>query len=242
MKIKSITTTLVHIPYEAGAPTKLAGQNWSQMAILLVRIDTDDGLTGWGEGFGHAIASATKATLDTMVAARFIGRDASDVEALMGDMFQQLHLFGRNGSVIYALSAIDIALWDIAGKRAGLPLHMLLGGAQQREVEAYASLLRYGEPALVAKNAASAVAEGYRSIKIHEIDVPQVRAAREAIGTDVALMCDTNCPWTVSRAIEMVEALKPFHLHWLEEPVWPPEDHQGLARARRSGTPIAAGE
>ena len=229
MKIKSITTTLVHIPYEAGAPTKLAGQNWSQMAILLVRIDTDDGLTGWGEGFGHAIASATKATLDTMVAARFIGRDASDVEALMGDMFQQLHLFGRNGSVIYALSAIDIALWDIAGKRAGKPIHALLGATGARELTAYASLLRYGEPATVARMAAQAAGEGYRFIKLHEIDVPQVKAARGAIGPDVKLMCDTNCPWSVPKATEMAQAFKPFDLYWLEEPVWPPEDHDGLA-------------
>jgi len=242
MKISSISTLLIHIPYETGGATQLAGQSWTHMAILLVKVETDEGVTGWGEGFGHAIAAATKATLDTMVAQHFIGRDPTDISGLMAEMFQKLHLFGRNGSVIYALSAIDIALWDIAGKRAGLPLHRLLGGAQQREVEAYASLLRYGEPALVAKNAARAVADGYRSIKIHEIDVPQVRAAREAIGTDVALMCDTNCPWTVSRAIEMVEALKPFRLHWLEEPVWPPEDHQGLARVRRSGTVIAAGE
>ena len=100
MKITAITTTLIHMPYEAGAPTKLAGQSWSRMAILLVRVDTDEGVTGWGEGFGHAIAPATKATLDTMVAAHFIGREASDVEALMGEMFQRLHLFGRNGSVV----------------------------------------------------------------------------------------------------------------------------------------------
>jgi D-galactarolactone cycloisomerase len=242
MKISAISTMLIHIPYETGGATQLGGQSWTHMAILLVKVETDDGLTGWGEGFGHAIAAATKVTLDTMVAQHFIGRDPSDISGLMAEMFQKLHLFGRNGSVIYALSAIDIALWDIAGKRAGLPLHMLLGGAQRREIEAYASLLRYGEPALVAQNAARAVADGYRSIKIHEIDVPQVRAAREAIGADTALMCDTNCPWTVSRAIEMVEALKPLRLHWLEEPVWPPEDHQGLARVRRSGTPIAAGE
>src|SRR6201987_1538845 len=134
MKITAITTTLIHIPYEAGAPTKLAGQNWSQMAILLVRVDTDQGVTGWGEGFGHAIAPATKATLDSMVAAHFIGRDVGDVEALMGEMFQRLHLFGRNGPVVYALSAIDIALWDIAGKRAGKPIHELLSADAPREL------------------------------------------------------------------------------------------------------------
>ncbi|HEV2957571.1 MAG TPA: mandelate racemase/muconate lactonizing enzyme family protein [Xanthobacteraceae bacterium] len=242
MKITAITTTLIHIPYQAGAPTKLAGQSWSRMAILLVRVDTDDGVTGWGEGFGHAIAPATKATLDTMVAAHFIGRDASDVEALMGEMFQRLHLFGRNGPVIYALSAIDIALWDIAGKRAGKPIHALLAANAPRELTAYASLLRYGEPAVVARMAAQAAGEGYGFIKLHEIDVPQVKAAREAIGPDVKLMCDTNCPWSVPQAAEMAHAFKPFDLYWLEEPVWPPEDHDGLALVRQVGVPIAAGE
>jgi D-galactarolactone cycloisomerase len=218
MKITSITTTLIHIPYEAGAPTKLAGQSWSRMAILLVRVDTDEGVTGWGEGFGHAIAPATKATLDTMVAAHFIGRDPTDVESLMAEMFQRLHLFGRNGSVVYALSAIDIALWDIAGKRAGQPIHRLLGAGAPSELTAYASLLRY------------------------EIAVPQVKAARDAIGPDIALMCDTNCPWSVAKASEMAHAFKPFDLYWLEEPVWPPEDHDGLAQVRQAGVPIAAGE
>ncbi len=242
MKISAITTTLIHIPYEAGAPTRLAGQNWSRMAILLVRVDTDEGVTGWGEGFGHAIAPATKATLDTMVAAHFIGREVSDVESLMDEMFQRLHLFGRNGPVIYALSAIDIALWDIAGKRAGKPIYSLLGASAPRELTAYASLLRYGEPAVVARMAAQAAGEGYRFIKLHEIDVPQVKAAREAVGADVALMCDTNCPWSVPQAAEMAHAFKPFNLYWLEEPVWPPEDHDGLAQVRQVGVPIAAGE
>jgi D-galactarolactone cycloisomerase len=242
MKISAISTMLIHIPYETGGATKLAGQSWTRMAMLLVKVETDDGVTGWGEGFGHAIAPATKATLDTLVAQHFIGRDPTDISGLMAEMFQKLHLFGRNGPVIYALSAIDIALWDIAGKRAGLPLYQLLGGAQRHELEAYASLLRYEEPALVARNAARAAAEGYRFIKIHEIGLPQVRAAREAIGADVALMCDANCPWTVSQAIEMAEAFGPLRLHWLEEPVWPPEDHHGLRRVRRCGTATAAGE
>jgi L-alanine-DL-glutamate epimerase-like enolase superfamily enzyme len=242
MKITQISTILIHIPYEAGAPTKLAGQNWSRMAILLVRVDTDEGVTGWGEAFGHAIAPATKATLDTMVAAHFIGRDPSDIDALMGEMFQRLHIFGRNGSVVYALSGIDIALWDIAGKSAGQPIHRLLGGKRRGELDAYASLLRYGEPETVGRMAAQAAADGYRFVKLHEIEVPQVKAARAALGPDVALMCDTNCPWTVAQAIEMARAFAPFNLYWLEEPVWPPEDHAGLAQVRKAGATIAAGE
>src|SRR5438105_13193554 len=113
MKITVITTTLIHIPYEAGAPTKLAGQAWSRMAVLLVRVDTDEGVTGWGEGFGHAIAPATRTTLE-MVAPHFLGRDPTDIASLMTEMAQRLHISGRNGPVVYALSAIDIARGDCA--------------------------------------------------------------------------------------------------------------------------------
>jgi len=84
------------------------------------------------------------------------------------------HLRCWNGSVLYGISGIDIALWDIAGKLAGLPLHRLLGGAARHTLDAYASLMRYSDPDLVAKNAARAVARGYRAIKLHEIDVKQV--------------------------------------------------------------------
>ena len=243
MNITSISTSLLNIPYQTFAPTKaLGGQAWHHMAILLVRVDTDEGITGWGEGFGHAVAPATRTTLDTLVAAHFIGRDPGDIEGLTAEMSQKLHIFGRNGSVVYALSAIDIALWDIAGKRAGQPIHGLLGGARRRELTAYASLLRYGDPDVVGRMAARAVAEGYRFVKLHEIETAQVEAARAAVGPDIEIMCDTNCPWTVAQAIEMARELKPSRLHWLEEPVWPPEDHHGLKRVRDVGIAIAAGE
>jgi D-galactarolactone cycloisomerase len=94
----------------------------------------------------------------------------------------------------------------------------------------------------VARNAAAAVAAGYRAIKLHEITEPAVAAARAAVGPDVLLMNDTNCPWTPDEAVAMARAVRPHGLHWLEEPVWPPEDHDGLARVRREGVPIAAGE
>ena len=243
MKITAISSFLLNIPYSAGAPTQpLGGQTWERMAVLQVRVDTDQGISGWGEGFGHAVAPATKTALDTMVARHFIGRDPTDIDDLMTEMLQKLHIFGRNGPVVYALSAIDIALWDIAGKVAGKPLHALFGEGARREITAYASLLRYGEPKAVGRMAAQAAEEGYRFVKLHEIHAPAVHGARQAVGPQVELMCDVNCPWSVDQAMEMVEVLKPARLHWLEEPVWPPEDHRGLARVRMAGTTIAAGE
>jgi len=156
---------------------------------------------------------------------------------------QQFHLFGRNGPLVYALSALDVALWDIAGKAAGLPLCRLLGDSPAITLDAYASLLRYGEPALVADAAGRAAAQGYKAVKLHEIDVPQVAAARRALGSDVALMLDVNCPWTVGESIAMAQRLREYDLAWLEEPVFPPEDRAGLARVRREGgVAISAGE
>ncbi len=243
MKITAVSTILLKIPYTNGGPPQLfGGKPWTVMDILLVRLDTDEGITGWGEAFGHAAILGTRATLESLIAPAVLGADATDISGLMHRLHQDLHIFGRNGAVVYGLSGVDIALWDIAGKRAGQPLHQLLGGAGRRELTAYASLLRYTDPSIVAANSARAVGEGYRMIKLHEIGVPQVAAARSAVGDAVELMLDTNCPWSVAEALDMVEALRPFRLHWLEEPVWPPENHAGLARVRAQGTRIAAGE
>ena len=146
------------------------------------------------------------------------------------------------GPVVYALSAIEIALWDIAGKLASLPIASLLGGAP-RELTAYASLLRYAEPELVASAVERALSQGFRHIKLHEVRLDTVAAARAACGESVWLALDTNCPWSVSQSIEHARALEASRLAWLEEPVWPPEDHAGLARVRAATTlPIAAGE
>ena len=160
---------------------------------------------------------------------------------LMHHLQQTLHLFGRSGAVMYALSGVDIALWDIAGKVAGKPLYRLFGG-EARAMPAYASLLRCSGPDAVARSCEESLAQGYRLIKLHEITVEAVKAARDAVGPGVPLMVDTNCPWSVDEAVAMAQALRPFDMYWLEEPVWPPEDHAGLAKVRAAGAVIAAGE
>jgi D-galactarolactone cycloisomerase len=171
-----------------------------------------------------------------------IGRDARDIAAVMDDLQRRLHLLGRNGPVTYALSGVDIALWDLAGKAAGLPLHRLLGSAPCAALPAYASLTRCSGPDAVAESCRQALAQGFRQIKLHEITLPAVQAARAAVGPDVTLMLDTNCPWSRDEARAMIEALRPCNLHWLEEPLWPPEDYAGLAQLRATGMTIAAGE
>ena len=121
-------------------------------------------------------------------------------------------------------------------------MHQLLGGGKP-EITCYASLIRYTEPKLVAKNVERALGEGFRHVKLHEIEVAPTRAAREAAGKDVDIMLDVNCPWTQREALDMAEKLRPLNLRWLEEPVWPPEDHTALAHVRAyGGIPVAAGE
>jgi L-alanine-DL-glutamate epimerase-like enolase superfamily enzyme len=243
MKITAVESILLVVPYRtSGGLQHIAGRPSAGLNMLLVRIETDQGIIGWGEGFGHAVSPATKTVLDTLVGPMLIGRDARDIEAVMGDLQRTLHLFGRNGPVMYALSGVDIALWDIAGKAAGTPLYRLLGGAERTSLAAYSSLLRCTGPQAVAESCGEAVANGFRHIKLHEITVPAVQAARAAVGPDVALMLDTNCPWSRDEARAMVEALRPCDLYWLEEPLWPPEDYAGLARLRAMGAKIAAGE
>ena len=243
MRIGRVSTHHAGIPYSYDGPRhEVGGQGWTTLDTLMVRIETEGGLVGWGEAFGHGCIPATKAALDTLVAPWLLGRDASQIGAIAEDGARAMHIYGRNGPLTYALAGVDIALWDIAGKRAGLPLHDLLGGARRQTVPCYASLLRYGDPVRTARNAAAAHTEGYAAVKLHEINPAAVLAARDALGPAALLMDDVNCPWTVAEALEHARTLQPAALHWLEEPVWPPEDAAGLARVRGTGAATAAGE
>ena len=226
-----------------GPPSLFAGQVWDHMEILMVRVETADGLVGWGEAFGHAAIESTRAALDSIVAPLVVGRDSSDIEGITRDVLPAVHLLGRNGPFVFAFSGVEIALWDIAGKRAGKPLHALLGGATKTDLECYSSLLRYGSPDLAARNSAAARERGYRQIKLHEVTREAVLASCQAVaGTSAQIMLDVNCAWSPADAVAMAEALRGDGLHWLEEPVWPPEDSASLAAVRRVGIPIAAGE
>jgi L-alanine-DL-glutamate epimerase-like enolase superfamily enzyme len=244
MKITKVESIVINMPMQLDGDVPMqGGQARTSIDMLLVRIDTDAGLSGWGEGFGHRIWPATRAAIDTLIGPMCVGRDAAAINPLIDELQRNLHGVGRNGPAMYALSAIDIALWDIAGKAANLPLYRLLGGSPRQDLPAYASLLRYNNAAAVARHTEQALKRGYRDIKLHQIDVPSVRVAREVAGPDIAITIDTNCPWTVDEAIAMAHQFQPFHPMWLEEPVWPPEDFSGLARVRASGgLHIAAGE
>ena len=246
MKITNVEPIHIAIPYEHGAPKPqlggAIGARTTQDAVY-VRVETDAGVTGWGEAFGFAACSVSHAAMVRAVAPLALGRDPTDIPALMDDLHRNLKNMARNGPVAYALSGLDIALWDIAGKIAGKPIHALLGGTTKTRIPAYASLLRLGTPEHITRVASSALARGYRHIKLHERTVEAVAAARAAVGPAVSLMLDTNCTWDLDQALVMASRLRPYDLAWLEEPVYPPDDFEALARLRREGgIRIAAGE
>jgi L-alanine-DL-glutamate epimerase-like enolase superfamily enzyme len=245
MLITGIETFLLRIPFRRGEMS--AASVWGPADLpaaysLLVKVTTDQGYEGWGEAFGLRAAAVTQRVIDELIAPLCLGQDASRIAALMDEVQQELQVFGRGGLVTHALSAVDIALWDIAGKAADAPLHRLLGGGAT-DLACYASLEAYSNPSLVRARVRRALDAGFDRIKLHEKELPAIGAAREEAGPDVEIMVDVNCAWTVNEARGFAEELREFRLKWLEEPVWPPENYEGLAELRRTGgIPIAAGE
>ncbi len=245
MKITAVEPFHISVPYDFGNTAQnAAAVQWPKMETLFVKVTTDEGIVGWGEGFGLAACGITKVAAEKAIAPLAAGRDPTDIAALINEIAHRQRNCSRNGPVGFAVSALDIALWDIAGKRAGKPLYRLLGGTETVErMPAYASLLRYGNAEVVGLNSAKAVARGYNDVKLHEIGVAEIAAAREAIGVDIALTVDASCAWTMPQAIETAKKLQPYRLKWLEEALWPPEDYAGMARLKtEGGIPIAAGE
>lgn len=243
MKITGAEAIHISVPYGYGAAPNTDVMPWRNMETLFIKVETDEGVIGWGEAFGFGACGVTRVAFETGVAPLVLGRDPSDIGSLTADLAHKLHNYGRNGPMSYALSGLDIALWDIAGKVAGEPLYRMLGGSSVERVAAYASLLRYGSPDLIARHAKEAAGSGYKSIKLHEVGVAEIGAARAAVGPDIDLMVDTNCPWTTDEAVATARRLAPFDLMWLEEPIWPPDDYEALAEVRRAGgVPVAAGE
>jgi L-alanine-DL-glutamate epimerase-like enolase superfamily enzyme len=247
MKITKIEPIFVGIPYDHGAPKPKRHSigGWDSQPILFVKVETDAGITGWGEAFSHASTPVTKAAISEIIATIAVGRDATDIAALMASLTRMTQSMARNGPVQFALSGLDIALWDIAGKAAGQPVWRLLGGKEHKPtIPAYASLFRLGSEDFVAKVAGNARQRGYRHVKLHEHDVVVVAAARQAIGPDTSLMVDTNCYWDdPEQIIAVCKALEPYDVAWLEEPLYPADAYDVMARIREKvRVPLAAGE
>src|SRR3954453_10106986 len=247
MLITNVRAHHIRIPYDAGvASFKQGASAISALEIVMVEVSTDAGITGWGDAFAYVCPRSSYTAIEEMIAPQAQGLqvpDAAGIPAVMEQIQRNLHLFGRYGITMFAISALDIALWDLAAKAKDVPLHRLIGVAKRERVPAYASLLRIGKPDLIARECETAVRLGYKAIKLHETTAPAVFAARQAIGPDIPLMVDMNCPLTGAEAIAFAHSCRDAAPLFLEEPVWPPEDFATLAEVRsKGGLGVAAGE
>ncbi|MBV9656140.1 MAG: mandelate racemase/muconate lactonizing enzyme family protein [Acetobacteraceae bacterium] len=244
MRIAAVDVFEMTVPFSDGAE-KLGAPpgRWLAFETVLVRVTTADGLTGWGEAFAYGCQASVAAAVRSMVSPLLIGRDASDPAALTLDLQRKLHIFGRYGITLFAISGADIALWDLRAKAEGVSLASLVGERQRDSVPSYASLVRYGRPDLVERFAAQAVAEGYRSVKLHEIDMDAIRAGRRGAGQNTHLTVDANCAWSLEQARVLLPQFEEVQLGWLEEPLFPPEHFDALTELASGGqVAIAAGE
>jgi len=210
------------------------------MGQILVAVDTDAGLTGYGVGGGGA---AGVHVAQTVLRDLLLDRDPEYIERLWDDMYEATLPFGRKGLAIMALSGVDLALWDLRGKAENAPVAELLGGRVGEPIPTYITLRGDLEQAL---------ADGHRGFKMHlafmgalpgpDELIRQVEDARRVVGPERLLMFDAFMRWDVEIAQRMAEALAPSGLAWLEEPL-PPDDLDGYAAlAEGSAIPIAGGE
>lgn len=222
--------------------------HYDRRAVCLVRITTDDGRYGWGEGYGPA--EVVRAGIG-FLAPLLVGSDPVQNGTLWQHMHRRSLDFARRGVLLAALSAIDVALWDLKGKILGVPVHVLLGGKRRSAVPVYATGLYFDDaPGLTERLAAEAagyVAEGFRAVKMKVglgvvTDAVNVRTVRASIGASTKLMMDSNHAFSLREALDLVRRVEEQDLSWFEEPL-SPDDYDGYRELRsRSSIPIAAGE
>lgn len=217
--------------------------------LITVRLRDSEGVEG--VGYTYTVGRGGGAIRDLIrrdLAPGLLGEDPRRIERLWERMWWQLHYVGRGGIASFAISAVDVALWDLAGKRAGEPLWRLLGGVNPK-VQAYAGGIDLDFPLhKLQAQTQDNLARGFRAIKMKvgreklREDVARVAALREQLGPDIPLMVDANMRWTVDQAVRAARAFQPHDVYWLEEPIIP-DDVAGHRRvAAEGGLPIATGE
>ncbi len=251
MKITDVQAIYLSLP-------EIAQRTDSSQDALLIRIDTDAGITGWGEvdSCPAAIAAVVDAppshTLVNGLRNVLLGEDPLAIASLWDRMWHSTLYFGRNGAAVQAMAGIDLALWDIKGKALDLPVHMLLGGggSYRSEIRAYASNMMQMTPEATAARARQAMEAGFTAVKFGweplgpdaEFDRQLVAAIRDSLGPKAELMIDAGLAWDAKTAIQRCRLFEPYELFWLEEPLGP-DDLRGYARLSAAvDTRIAAGE
>ncbi len=246
--IESVKVRYLRVPLKEPLVDAQHGKH-THFELVTVTLVTRDGIEGTGYTYtggkgGHAIAAMLEYDLKPFL----LGREASEVEALYDEMQGHLHYVARGGIASFAISAVDIALWDIRGKGRGEPLWKMAGGAANT-CRAYRGGidLNFPLPKLL-DSVGDYLSAGFDGVKIKvglpilAEDVARVRAVREQIGPEIAFMLDANYAFGVDAAIAAAQAFSPYDILWFEEPIIP-DDYHGYARiAEATGMPLAMGE
>lgn len=248
MKIIDVEAITIHIPLRK--PVWVGKRELTYRDHTLVKVHTDDGITGWGDTYGYGAARIISQTIREILRPVILGEDPLDNERLWESMYYGTQQFGRKGIVVRAISAVDIALWDIKGKRAGLPIYKLLG-AYRDKVPVYISggYYRRGEGLKELQAEMERWAElGYKGVKMRvgmlsiNEDVERIRVARKTLGDDTYLMLDAEFAWDdAGMAIRAIKHFEEFNPYWIEGPC-PLNKIREHARIRKAvSTPIATG-
>ena len=252
MKISSIKSHVLR--YELDKELGYSQQYYKHRTAHLVEIETDEGITGWGECFGPGnIALANKYIVEKVIQPLIIGEDPINKEYIWHKVYNLLRDSGQKGMPIQALSGIDIALWDILAKKAKLPLYQLLGGKTNNKIPVYGyGMMLQKKPVeelceLFKKEANQIKEKNFKAMKMKvglgpKEDLMLVSAVREAIGNNFKLMVDANHAYNKNDALYVGRGLDEMEIYWFEEPV-APEDYDGYKELKeRLKTNIAGGE
>ena len=226
---------------------RISRGGFSVRSHVIVEVQTDEGVTGLGEGVGDAYL--IKAILEGQMGRLAIGLNPFDIETLRHKLIDNQVYLERKGSSICAASAIEMACWDIKGKALNIPVYQLLGGLYRDKIETYASDIYWEDnPKSMGDSAIRIANKGFRTIKAHvgykspRLDTERVKILREAIGNDINLMIDLNGGYSRLEAYQAAQLWEKFNLMWLEEPLNPNQIDAMADLRSRIQIPIAAGE
>jgi L-alanine-DL-glutamate epimerase-like enolase superfamily enzyme len=250
-RIVSVQARTITVPLDS--PTSFSTRQVLSRDYAVVRVRTEDGHEGQGFCYGGSRGGSLVASaVHVLLAPLLIGKSSLNVEGLWREMYQETLLHGRAGSVMRAISIVDVALWDRNARSAGLPLSQYLGGTGQVTVPAYASGGYYLEgktPDKLGQEMASYVKMGFKAVKMKvgrgdlRSEEARVRAAREAIGDDIILALDANNAWQdLPTALEYMKRYEPSNPYWIEEPFSPDDIENHAQLARRTPVMVATGE
>ena len=221
---------------------------YSNRKICILKIICDNGIVGWGEAYGPA--TVVKESVN-YIKQNIIGMNPLDSDIIWSTLFRRVHDYGRSGVFVSAISAIDIALWDIKGKYHKLPVSTLLGGSYREKIRPYATGLYFSDSETLTDDlcneAMEYVNEGFKSIKMKvglniKSDVNNVKAVRNTIGPDIELMIDSNHAYSYDEALKLSKKLEDQDIKWFEEPLSPEFYDQYSDFKSKSLIPVAAGE